>query len=214
METLNLKPGYLLAIGGRKPHDVLTGCRQGIPTTNSNEQRRKGIFKPTSLPSLHLPSGGLLVAGSQTSPRQNSCCPGPDKTCGQAASPQRVAVRYGVHPRTSRRSGMAGQIKRRTFVSLGRGKGQKEKQNTTSKLGHPNSIVDCTASITLPDNMEFRGHVVTFPGGKALEQRVCWGIQGKMGVILLSGASCSPLKNEHSMREWTRVYSIKPEQML
>lgn len=152
------------------------------------EQRGTGISLPPTLPSIHLPARGLLVAGAEATPRQDSCGPGSDQTRRQAASPQRMAVRYGVHPRTSRRSGMAGQIKRRTFVSLGRGQGQKEEQSTTSKPGHPNCIVDCTASMTMPDNMEFRGYVVTFPWGKPLEQGVCWGIQGELGLILLSGA--------------------------
>jgi hypothetical protein len=184
--------------------------------SRSNEQRRKSFFTPASLPRLHLPSGGLLVAGAEITPGQDSCCPGPNQTCRQTSPSQRVVVRYSVHPRTGRRSGMAGQIERRPFVSLGRGQSQKEEQKETSRPGHPwlNCMVDCTPSITLPDNIEFRGHVVTFPWEKPLKQTVCWGIQGEFRMILFSGASFSPLKNEHSMREWTRVHSIEQERML
>lgn len=191
--------------------------RVGRPkASRSNEQRRKSFFTPASLPRLHLPSGGLLVAGSETTPRQNSCCPGPNQTCRQTSPSQRVAVRYSVHPRTGRRSGMAGQIERCPFVSLGRGQSQKEKQKETSRPGHPwlNCMGDCTSSITLPDNIEFRGHVVTFPWETPLTQTVCWGIQGKFRMILFSEASLNPPKSEQSMRQWTKVYSIKQGRML
>lgn len=181
-----------------------------------NEQRRKGISKLASIPRLHLPSGGLLVAGAEVTPRQDPCGPRSDQTCRQASPPKRMALRYGLHPRVGRRSGMVGQIKRRTFVSLGRGQGQKEKQEATSRPSDPwlNWMSAWTHTTTWADNFNFGEHVVTFAREQTAKQANSWENMGKPGLILFSGASCSPLKNEHSMREWTRVYSIKPERML
>lgn len=96
-----------------------------------HEQRGASFSVPTALSRLHLPSGGLLVAWAETTPRQNSCCPGPNQTCRQTSPPQRMAVRYSVHLGTGRRSRLAGQSEGRAGDTLGRSESAKKDNRAT-----------------------------------------------------------------------------------